>query len=262
MELIDTHAHLDELEDLPGALREASEAGVAAIIAVGMSYESNQKVLELSHKYTGLVFAALGLHPWQLGQTDAAGVERVLHQIEDNIGESVAVGEVGLDYDKRIRAVAPKERQQAVLRELMKLAARHGKPLSIHSRYAWKDALDLAVEANIEEAVFHWFTGPSSVLQGIIARGYHLSVTPAAEYHSEHRRAVREAPLTGLLLETDSPVRYGMEVKYTSAPRDARRSLKAAAEIRGVEEAALAQQTTENAVRLFRIETLARHSPH
>ncbi|MDP2743585.1 MAG: TatD family hydrolase, partial [Dehalococcoidia bacterium] len=97
--LIDTHAHLDEVEDLPGAIREALETGVVAIVAVGMSYESNEKVLELSRQYKNLVYPALGLHPWQLGQIDAAGVERILHQIEDNIGETVAVGEVGLDYD-------------------------------------------------------------------------------------------------------------------------------------------------------------------
>ncbi|MBM2832045.1 MAG: putative deoxyribonuclease YjjV [Dehalococcoidia bacterium] len=253
MNLIDTHAHLDEIEDLPGAIREASDAGVVAIVAVGMSYESNEKVIELSHQYKNLVYPALGLHPWQLGQIDAAGVERILRQIEDNIHEAVAVGEVGLDYDKRVRALASKERQQAVLRDLLELARKHSKPALIHSRYAWKDALTVAAESGIEEAVFHWYTGPSSVLRDIIARGYFVSATPAAEYHAEHRRAVREAPLTGLLLETDSPVRYGMEVKYTSAPKDVRRSLKAAVEIRGMEEATLAEQTTKNAIRLFKM---------
>jgi Tat protein secretion system quality control protein TatD with DNase activity len=56
-----------------------------------------------------------------------------------------------------------------------------------------------------------------------------------------------------LFLETDSPVEYGRESRYTSAPKDVRRSLSAAAEIRGMEEAALAEQTTQNAVRFFRL---------
>jgi TatD DNase family protein len=249
--LIDTHAHLDEVEDLPRAILEASDAGVIAIVAVGMSYESNKKVIELSRQYKKPVYPALGLHPWQLGQIDAAGVERILYQIEDHIGEAVAVGEVGLDYDKRVRAIASKERQQAVLRELLGLAEKHHKPALIHSRYAWQDALTLAVESGIKKAVFHWYTGPSSVLHGIIDQGYFVSTTPAAEYHAEHRRAVREVPLANLLLETDSPVRYGTETKYTSTPKDVRRSLKAAAEIRGMEEAALAEHTTKNAQRFF-----------
>ncbi|MDP2744680.1 MAG: TatD family hydrolase, partial [Dehalococcoidia bacterium] len=72
-------------------------------------------------------------------------------------------------------------------------------------------------------------------------------------YHAEQRRAVREAPLPSLLLETDSPVRYGTEMKYASTPKDVLRSLKAVAEIRGMEEAVLAEQTTRNAVRLFKM---------
>ncbi|HEX78732.1 MAG TPA: hypothetical protein G4O19_01085 [Dehalococcoidia bacterium] len=85
----------------------------------------------------------------------------------------------------------------------------------------------------------------------IVAKGYFTSATPASEYHAEHRRAVREAPLLNLLLETDAPVEYGRESKYTSVPKDVRRSLSAVSEIKGMEEAVLAEQTTQNALRFF-----------
>ena len=251
LRLIDTHAHLDEIKDLPVALREASDVGVVAIIAVGTGYDSNQRVLEISQQYKNLVYPALGLHPWQLAHMKPSEVERIFQQVEDNLGEAVAVGEVGLDYDKRVKALASKDRQKTVLGELMRLTGKYHKPIIIHSRYAWKDALILAMETGIKKAVFHWYTGPSSVLRGIIAQGYFVSATPASEYHAEHRRAIREAPLLNLLLETDAPVEYGRESKYTSAPRDVRRSLSAVSEIRGVEEAALAEQTTQNALRFF-----------
>jgi len=253
LRLIDTHTHLDEIEDLELALRDASDVGVVAIVAVGTGYDSNQRVLEISQQYKSLVYPALGLHPWQLTQMESSEVERTLRQIEENVGRAVAIGEVGLDYNKRVKALASKDRQQAVLGELMQLARKYHKPVIIHSRYAWKDALMLAMEAEIEEAVFHWYTGPSSILRDIIAQGYFISATPASEYHAEHRRAVREAPLPNLLLETDAPVEYGRESRYTSAPKDVRRSLSAVSAIRGMEEAALAEQTTRNALRFFKM---------
>ena len=253
MKLIDTHCHLDEIENLDAVLEEAQEAGVTGIIAVGINYETNLKVLELAEKYGRMVYPALGLHPQELPEMDDAEVSRTLAQIEEHIDKAVAIGEIGLDYHKRIRAEAPKERQQAVLRDVILLAKKYEKPVSIHSRYAWKDALAIAIEVGIQDAVFHWYTGPSSVLRDLLAQGYYVSATPATEYHSEHRRAVREAPLDRLFLETDSPVSYGREDRYTAAPKDVIRSLNAASEITGVDRESLAKQTTQNAIRFFRI---------
>lgn len=253
LRLVDTHAHLDQIENLDVILRDASDAGVVAIVAVGEGFDSNQKILGISHQYKSLVYPALGLHPGRLGQMKPSDIERTVHQIEDNIKEAVAIGEVGLDYDKRVRASASKDYQQAVFGDLMELAKKYAKPAIIHSRYAWKDALTVAVQRGVKEAVFHWYTGPSNVLRDILTEGYYISATPASEYHAEHRRAVREAPLPKLLLETDSPVEYGRESRYTSAPRDVRRSLVAASAIKGIEETMVAEQTTENAIRLFGI---------
>ncbi len=251
--IIDTHAHLDEMEDVQSAIGDAADVGVAAIVAVGIDYSSNRKVLDISRRYDGLVYPALGLHPGQLGHMSQVEVELNFQQIEENIGKMVAIGEVGLDYHKKVRALADKDRQQSVLRKLLGLAVKYEKPIIIHSRYAWKNALILAMEAGVKEAVFHWYTGPSSVLRDIINQGYFVSATPAAEYHAEHRRAVREAPLLNLLLETDAPVTYGRESRYISMPGDARRALIAASQIKGLSEAVVAEQTTQNARRFFRI---------
>ena len=253
MKLIDTHCHLDEIDNLDSVLEEAREAGVTGIIAVGINYETNLKVLELAEKYSNLVYPALGLHPQELPEMDDAEVERTLSQMEEHIEKAVAVGEIGLDYHKRIRAGAPKERQQSVLGDVITLAKKYEKPVSIHSRYAWKDALTIAIEVGIHDAVFHWYTGPSSVLRDLLAQGYYLSATPATEYHSEHRRAVREAPLDRLFLETDSPVSYGREDRYSAVPKDVLRSLNAASEITGADRESLAKQTTQNAIRFFRL---------
>ena len=249
--VIDTHAHLDELKNLDLVLEEAKKAGIIAIVAVGSNQQSNGRTLEVAQQHRQFVYPALGLHPWELANLGPFEIDDNLRFIEQNIASAVAVGEIGLDYDKRVLKVASKELQQEVLGRLLNIARKYAKPAIIHSRYAWKDALNLVQDVGIDKAVFHWFTGFSSVLKDIIEAGYFVSATPAAEYHEEHRRAVKEAALQKLLLETDCPVTYGREVRYESRPIDVLRGLKAVSQLKGVDEATIAEQTTRNAIEFF-----------
>jgi TatD DNase family protein len=250
--LIDTHAHLDEIEDLNPVIAQAKEAGLVAIIAVGCDTASNVKTLEIADKYPGFVYPALGYHPESIKEKE---IESNLDFIRENIDKAVAIGEIGLDYAKWVRASADKDLQKQVFKELLKIVKDNDKPALIHSRYAWRDALDAVVESGVIKAVFHWYTGTSSVLRDIIAHGYYLSITPAVEYHEEHRRAVKEAPLDRLMLETDSPVIYarGREGEFKASPADVVRSLKGTAALKGLSEEEIAKGTTENARRLFEI---------
>jgi TatD DNase family protein len=248
--LIDTHAHLNDIENLAGAIDGAKKAGLAAIIALGLDISSNQKVLQIAAQYPGFVYPALGYYPDNIKGEE---IEANLEFIKANIAHAWAIGEIGLDYSKWTRARVAKELQKQVLQEIFRIAKAHDKPALIHSRYAWRDALNLAVEAQLEKAVFHWYTGPLSVLKDIIAHGYFISATPAIEYHPEHQQAVKETPLSHLLLETDCPVVYarGREGEFKSSPADVIRSLMGAAALKGIGEAEIAEKTTGNARRLF-----------
>ena len=185
LRLVDTHAHLDEIENLEEALHDAAAAGVAAIIAVGSDYESNRKTLECRElRQPGL--SGSGLHPSQLGLMDETEVARVLQQIEENLNWAVAIGEVGLDYHKRVISLASKDRQQAVLAKLVGLAGKSKKPVIVHSRYAWKDALSQVTAAGIDNAVFHWYTGPSMsprvLMEDITSRQHRpRNITPSTQ---------------------------------------------------------------------------------
>ncbi|MFC1963898.1 TatD family hydrolase [Chloroflexota bacterium] len=251
-QLIDTHAHLEEIENLEPSITDARDSGLVAIITVGSDDKSNREALQIANSHPGLVYPALGLHPSRI---NLAEIEHTLEFIEANIADAIAIGEIGLDYHKRVRAQADKELQQTVLRQLLHIASRHDKPVSLHSRYAWHDALKLTNEVPLEKVVFHWYTGTSSVLREIISRGYFLSVTPAVTYHEEHRRTVKETPLEQLLLETDSPVVYGRgrEFEFEARPADVLVSLKGIAGIKGLDEAEAARVTSANARRLFRL---------
>jgi TatD DNase family protein len=250
--LIDTHAHLEEMENLEEVLDKSREAGVVAIIAVGSDLETNKRTLEIAERYPDFVYPALGWHPWFIR---SPAIDVNLEFIRENIDKAIAVGEIGLDYHKRVRAGADKSLQKTVLGELLKIAGDSGKPALIHSRYAWRDALEAVLAAKLKKAVFHWYTGTSGVLRDIIDNGFYISVTPAVEYHEEHRRAVKEVPLEKMLLETDAPVTYarGRDTEFEANPADVNRSLKGAASLKGISEEEIAGATTENAKMLFGI---------
>ena len=252
--LVDTHAHLEEIENLEQAIAEARSANIITIIGVGSDYQSNQKILDLAQAYKGFIYPMIGLHPYNLKDTD---IDRNLEFIEAHINEVVGIGEVGLDYHKKVRAEAEKDLQQRVLKEILKIAKKHEKPVSLHSRYAWRDSLTLVEEAQLKKVVFHWYAGTSSVLRDIINQGFFISATPAVEYHGEHRRAVKEITLERLLLETDSPVVYGRggEFEYEAKPADLLRTLKGVAGLKGASEAQVAEVTTNNALKFFGLQS-------
>ena len=251
--LVDVHAHLEEIEDLDAALKRAKKAGVSAVITAGSNYESSKWALKQSARRRHSepkVYAVIGIHPWDL---DPSEVDSTLEFIRKNIDKAVGVGEIGLDYWlKDARKDADKrELQKKVFKSLLEIAKEHGKPAVIHSRGAWKDCFDLAQEAKIEKAVFHWFTGPLDILENLLKENYLVSATPAAAYSKELRRTIQNAPLENILLETDSPVNYRGK---TSEPADIISTLNEVAALKGLEKETVAKQTTQNAMNFFGIE--------
>ena len=252
MNLIDTHAHLEDLENLPEALWRAEEAGVRAVITMGSDRESSLWALNESRRYeTGnlRIYPAIGIHPWSLSSSN---IDEDVRLIEANTHHAVAIGEIGLDYwYKEVRKnEEKKEEQRELFRRLLRIAKEKDKPVSIHSRGAWMDCVDITVEMEVREAVFHWFTGPEEALKKLLDNGYYISATPAAKYSKEHRAALRKAPLENILLETDSPVMYRGE---KAEPAYVLKSLSAVAELKRESERKIAEETTENARRIFKI---------
>jgi TatD DNase family protein len=243
LRLIDTHAHLDEIQDLEGALARAREAGVEAIVAVGVDLASNEKVLQMANQFPQFVLPAIGLHPWRLEGTD---VEANFHFIEKELPRCLALGEVGLDFAIR----TPRERQEEVFRALLALACREEKPVLLHARRAWGEALGILRSLGVEKAVFHWYSGPSDVLERVLEQGFSISATPAAAYSERHREAIRAVPLGQLLLETDCPEVYRGK---RSEPKDILTALLSVGEVRGKPLEEIALQTFLNTVNFFHI---------
>jgi len=239
--LIDTHAHLDQVAAVEDALARAKASGVVAVVGVGMDLSSNRRIMELSDRWSGFVFPALGVHPWSVEEEE---LEVAIAFIEDNIDRCVAIGEIGLNYwikkDRRL--------QQDVFGRLLRIAAVSEKPALTHSRGSYEDVFNMVRESGVGTAVFHWYCGPLEMAEKIIECGYYISATPAVEYSQKHRAVIDAAPLENLLLETDCPVKYN---EVISEPADVGTTLSEVAKLKGEDANLVASVTTHNARRIF-----------
>jgi len=253
MQLIDTHAHLDSIEDIDGAMMRAVQAGVSTVVAVGENLEANQKNLAIARRDDGpRVLVALGIHPSEVGRED---VPASLNFIEEHIHEASAIGEIGLDfwYQCVRRDGDAKNAQRTVYRQLLEIARRRDRPAVIHTRGAWREALEIAREMGVRQAVFHWYSGPLDVLQEILEAGYFISVSPSIAYSPESRRVTESAPIEQTLIETDSPVYYRWEAGFAAEPKDIFFTLRHYAQIKRLPASEAAEILNRNAVRAFDI---------
>src|SRR5258708_19457636 len=98
--MIDSHVHLDaeQYPDPSGPIKRALDAGVSAMVVPGVGPASNRKVIDLAHRFPGIVFPAIGFHPERFDLTDL-DADAVLDMIARERGSICAVGEVGLPWD-------------------------------------------------------------------------------------------------------------------------------------------------------------------
>lgn len=247
--LIDSHTHIEGFESVSLLREECMGSGVDGVICVGGDIESSKTALSVAESFPGFYFPAIGVHPSNILKTD---INEAVSYMADNIERCVALGEVGLDYaydfakPKDVRA-----RMRDYLEALLELASDYMKPVSVHSRSAYRDTLDLVADAGVE-GVFHWFDGPIHTLKRVLDAGYYVSAAPSVEYSGGARDVLLEAPLERILVETDSPV-YLRSFDRTSSPVDVVRVVEALAELKGYEFSEVARVTTRNAESLFKL---------
>jgi TatD DNase family protein len=196
--VIDTHAHLDALDDDPdAAIARAREVGVTRIISVGTGPESWHATVAIAERHDG-VFTALGVHPHEAGHEDALGAlrEALAHP------RAVAVGETGLDY---YRDHAPRDAQRRVFDAQLELARELRKPVVVHTRAADEDTL-AALGSFDGTVVMHCFSSPG-LLEPALERGWYVSFAGNVTFKNAYdlRAAARAVPAERLLVETDSP---------------------------------------------------------
>lgn len=246
---VDTHCHLFLLEgDVASVVAASNEAGVDRLICVGIDPESSRRSLELAESFRG-VFATAGMHPHTATDLDRrAGA--LLEELATD-PRVVAIGETGLDY---YRAMSPVEDQRRALRAHVALARETGKPLVVHVREAWDDALAILAEERAERVVLHCFTGDVALANEAAARGYFVSFAGNVTYPNAEamRAAAASLPQDRIVVETDSPFLPPQRARGTAnTPANVLVTIEALAEVRGVSVERLTAATAANARAAF-----------
>ena len=246
--MIDTHAHLDALDDAPQALARAREAGVGRVVTIGTTLESCRAMLDLAEREEG-VFVSLGLHPHEAGTVGRAEVEELATLIGHP--KAVAVGETGLDH---FRDYAPHDRQLELFRAQTELALDAGKPIVVHTRAAEDDTLAVLTELpENARVVLHCFSS-LRLLGPALERGWYVSFAGNVTYPkaTELRTAAARVRGDRILAETDSPYLSPQPVRgRRNEPAYVVHTLATLAEARGQAEDELARAIDANATAAF-----------
>jgi TatD DNase family protein len=245
--VIDTHTHLDALDDdAAQVIARARDAGVARILTVGTDVAGSRRALEYADAHDE-VFAIIGIHPHDANDATEADVAEIKALLAHP--KAVAAGEMGLDW---FRNYAPREQQLWLFDAMLGVAAETGKPAVIHTRAADDDTL-AALAGFDGRVVLHCFSSPH-MLPTALERGWYVSFAGNATFPKavDLRLAARELPAERILAETDAPYLAPQPVRgKRNEPAYVMHTLAALAAVRDEDAAALERQIDANARACF-----------
>ncbi|QLU13535.1 Qat anti-phage system TatD family nuclease QatD [Citrobacter freundii] len=195
---MDFHCHLDLYPNAKKVYIEALQRTefVWLVTTSPRAYAATSKVLATTQK----CFISPGLHP-EIADKKHSELEMLLSQMEDCTG----IGEIGLDGSSRCRPYF--ELQKNIFKAIVeKCVGLGGRVLSIHSRAAAKEVLDiLDVNPGFGTAVLHWFTDSPSVLRRAADAGCWFSVGPTMMESANGRKLAALMPRDRVVPESDGP---------------------------------------------------------
>lgn len=207
--LVDSHCHLDSSdfdEDRDEVIERALESGIERMVAIGTGEgpPDLEAGIRMAERYP-MLLATVGVHPHDAGKA----TEPILNRVSDLLSHTkvIAVGEIGLDYHYDF---SPREAQQQVFIEQMRIAARKRKPIVIHTREAWDDTFAL-IEQHWAPfklpGVMHCFSGTQKEADRALSLGFYLSFGGIVTFPKaiDLQKVAATAPLDRILLETDAP---------------------------------------------------------
>lgn len=194
--IIDAHCHIDLYSDPKRVLQNSIHANITALamtnlpshFELGYSHFQSLKKIRL----------ALGMHPLL---ADSHKTE--FNLFLKNIDRTSYIGEIGLDFSTE--GISTKEIQIDTFTKILTVVSVKKKILSIHSRKAEKEVLDLLLKNRIQSAVFHWYSGGLGLIKDISDAGYFFSINPSMVKSESGRKIISNIPKHLVLTETDGP---------------------------------------------------------
>ena len=253
--LFDTNAHLNDPdfdEDREELMAGLADKGIGLVMNAGCSLESSRDIIKLAECYPWL-YASVGSHPDSADEVNEGVIEEYrklcLHE------KVKAIGEIGLDYHYED---IPREIQKNAFRMQMQLAKELDMPVIIHEREAHDDGMRIVREFPGVTGVFHCYSGSAEMARQLVNLGWYIGFTGVLTFKNAHKAVETAAgiPLDRIVIETDCP--FMAPVPYRGKRNDPGYlplMAEKLAEIRGITPEEAAKITTENAKRLYRIES-------
>lgn len=255
-EYFDIHSHLNfkdydtDRDQVIAALKDNN----IWTITVGTDLKSSEEAIHLADKHEHL-FASIGLHPADNSEEtfDAEVYKKLL--IHPKV---VAVGECGLDYARLPEdAEAEKQRQKKEFEKQIECAIQYDKPLMIHCRDAYPDAIALLESKKKEygeklRGNFHFFTSPIDIARQCLELDFTVSFTGPITFVSAYEEVVAYVPLEKMMAETDAP--FASPLPYRGKrnnPLYVQEIVKKIATIKGQELDGVRTQLVQNSLYLF-----------
>ena len=256
MEYFETHMHLDDEkfdDDREEIIKKIKDNGVTKCINMGCDEISSKKAIKIAKKYD-YIYVGCGLHPENLPQKEEE-MWKEIDEIEELINQNkkvVAIGEIGLDYYWR---QDNKELQKKAFIKQIELANKLGLPVSIHTRDAIDDTIEIIRKYKIEESgVLHCCPfNPELVKQGLNA-GLYIGFGGTCTFKSSKnaKTIIEMVPDDKILIETDSPYLAPEPVRGTrNDSSNLKYIVEKIAEFKGTSPEKIAKLTYENAEKLF-----------
>lgn len=251
---IDSHCHID-FPDLAARADELMAAMVANKVSHALCVSVNlpdlPNVIAMAERFPH-VFASVGVHP-DYEDTVEPTVEQLVELAKHP--KVIAIGETGLDY---FRLQGDLEWQRERFRVHIRAARITGKPLIIHTRSAAEDTLRIMAEEKAAEAsgVMHCFTESQAVADAAIAQNFYISFSGIVTFKKaeELKEVARTIPLERMLIETDSPYLAPMPFRgKQNHPALVKHVAEHIADLRGISVEAVAEATSANFARLFKV---------
>jgi TatD DNase family protein len=261
--LFDTHCHLDfpQLVDrIPEVIQEAEKMGVTRMLTIGCDLETSRKAAGISERFPRIVHAAVGIHPNEAVHARDTDLEEIRELAFS--ADARAIGEIGLDY---YRDHTPRKTQLHWFHQQWVLAQELQLPVVLHCRDAMEDMLALleewteepGVKTRIQQkeiGIMHCFSGTVEQAARCLELGLMIGIGGPVTYPKSDalREVARTVPLSKLLVETDAPFLAPQERRgKTNQPAYTRYTAEFIAELKGIQLAELARETTENALRIL-----------
>jgi len=255
--LADSHCHLQLIDyeklgqDMVATVQHARDNGVEYLLCVATHLDQAPELQAIADKFAN-VKTSVGLHPNDEVDQEPTIDDFLAAQAHHSV---VAIGETGLDYYRTTENLG---RQQDRFRVHIRAAKQSDKPLIVHTREAKQDTLNILREEHADTVggVLHCFTEDLDMALQALELNFYISFSGIITFKNavQIQHVAQNIPLDKILIETDCPFLAPDPLRgHINQPVNVKYVAEYIAKLRGEDFETVAEQTTKNYKKLFKI---------